>query len=89
MRPTRRSTRQEEGDLEVTVIRMGGRPMRINVDEGATVADAIDKAGFTVKPRDTVTVNGDQVTKEDLETQEVEDADRVVITAKMEGGKTK
>lgn len=76
-------TRQTGEEIEVTVIRSGGRPQRLTLEQGATVEDAIAEAGFTVKPKDQVSVNGSAT--RDLG-QEVEDADRVMITPKFEGG---
>ena len=78
-----RRSRRVEGEIEVTVIRTGGRPQRVSVPVGTTVDEVIDEAGFTVKPHDSVTVNGNTVDNLD---QEVEDADRVQITPRFEGG---
>lgn len=77
---------REEGDIEVTVLRFGGRPQRVNVEEESTVQDAIDEAGFTVKSGDEVSVNGDTVETDDLSNLEVEDGDQVVLTPRFEGG---
>lgn len=77
-------TRTVGEDIQVTVIRSGGRPQRRTLQQGATIEDAIADAGFTVKPKDQVSVNGQAA--HDL-SQEVEDADRIMITPKFEGGK--
>lgn len=78
-----RRTGRVEGQIEVTVVRVGGRPQRVSVPEGATLEEAIDEAGFTVKPNDEVAVNGSKTSNLN---RAVEDADRVTITPRFEGG---
>ena len=84
----RRTTREErEGDeIEVFVVRAGARAQKVTLESGATVLEAVEEAGFTVKDRDEVSVNGDPVPSGDLESYEVEDADRVQINPKFQGG---
>jgi sulfur carrier protein ThiS len=77
---------KKTGDLEVGVLRFGGRLQRVSVEDGTTVQDAIDEAGFTVKPNDEVTVNNETVAKDELDEIEVSDMDRIVITPRFEGG---
>jgi sulfur carrier protein ThiS len=72
--------------LEAVVLRFGGRPQRVQVEESTTVEEAIDEAGFTVKPNDEVTVNGETIDKDGLGETYVTDADRIVITPRFEGG---
>ena len=80
----RRRRASDSDEVEVTVLRFGGRKQVVNVSPDATVEEAIDEAGYTVKSGDEVTVNGE--TCDDLDTV-VEDRDQVVITPKYEGGK--
>jgi len=80
----KRKVKKEE--LEAVVLRFGGKPQRVALGEDSTVQDAIDEAGFTVKPGDGVTVNGETVDKDELDETLIEDADRVVITPRFEGG---
>jgi sulfur carrier protein ThiS len=82
----KKTVKKEVDTLEVIVLRFGGRPQRVQVEEGTSVQDAIDEAGFTVKPNDEVTVNGETVDKDELSETEITDADRVVITPRFEGG---
>lgn len=76
-------SRKSADEVEVVVYRMGARPVRVWLEEGSTVQDAIDEAGYSVKAKDEVTVNGD---KASLDT-EVEELDRVQITPKFQGGR--
>ena len=86
MKKTVKAKQTTEDLLEVVVLRFGGKPQRVQVEEGTSVEDAIDVAGFTVKPNDEVTVNGETVDEDELADTEVSDADRVVITPRFEGG---
>ena len=78
-----RRTRRVEGDIEVAVVRVGGRLQRVMLPAGSSVDEAIEEAGFTVKPHDEVAVNGESTSNLN---QKVEDADRITITPRFEGG---
>lgn len=82
----RNEERDTSADLEVIVVRQGGTPVRVNLEDGASVQDAIDNADFTVKSGDTVSVNGDEVDRDELDELVLEDGDRVQLTANFEGG---
>lgn len=82
----RRTQVEETEELTVSVVRFGGRVQHVSLEEGATVEDAVDEAGFTVKNTDEVSVNGDVLDKSDLADVEVSDGDRIVLTPKFEGG---
>lgn len=83
----RRSTPEVDGDAQATVVRFGGRPKFVSIEDGeTTVIDAIEEAGFTVKANDEVSVNGEGCDEDDLDTMALESGDRVVITPKFEGG---
>ena len=73
--------------IQVAVLRAGSKIVRVDLEPGSSVADAIEEAGFTVKERDEVTVNGDAYSSDELDEVEVEDADKVVITQKFAGGR--
>lgn len=79
------SRRSSEDLLDVTVLRSGGRPVRVEMEEGSTVEDAVDEAGFAIKPRDEVTLNGDSLSKDEYDT-EVEHLDTIKIIPKFQGG---
>lgn len=83
----RARTTVSEEELSVVVLRSGGRPVRVNIAEGSTVEDAIEQAGYTVKDRDNVSVNGDSMDRDELADTELEDGDRIVISANFEGGR--
>ena len=86
MRPgARRRSQQEESTLlRVTVVRFGGRPVPVEFDEDdeLTVEEAVEQAGFTIKERDHVTVNGDEAELDNI----VEDGDQIVLSSRMQGG---
>lgn len=82
-----RSTSRAEDEVKATVVRFGGRPKFVSIEDGeTTVIEAIEEAGFTVKANDEVSVNGEVVDERDLEETALESGDRVVITSKFEGG---
>lgn len=85
-RSSRSSRRSEEDLLEVTVLRSGGRPVRVEVEEGSTVEEAVEDAGFAIKPRDEVTLNGDTLSSDEYDTT-LEHLDTIKIIPKFQGGK--
>lgn len=85
MRPSsRRDSREENTKLQATVVRFGGRPVKVEFDEDdeLTVFDAVEEAGFTVKERDNITVNGEEADSDSI----VEDGDQIVLSSRMNGG---
>ena len=82
----KKTVKKKKDEMQVIVLRFGGRPQRVAVTEDTTVEEAIDDAGFTVKPNDEVTVNTETVDKGELGDTYVSDGDRIVITPRFEGG---
>ncbi len=80
-----RRQKASEDLLDVTVLRSGGRPVHVELEDGATIDEAVSEAGFAIKSRDEVTLNGDVIGESEYDT-EVEDLDVIKIIPKFQGG---
>jgi len=62
--------------MQIKVSRMPGRTVEVAVEEGSTVATALEIAEFTMASNEKVSVNGESVTSG----YELEDGDVVLLT---------
>lgn len=78
--------RAKAAEVAISVLRFGGRVVRLKVASDATIKQAIEDAGFTVKPTDQVLVNEEEISKSELDEALVDNGDSIVLTPKIEGG---
>lgn len=76
-----RRRNDEVENIEVKVIKFGGRIVNVSIEEGSTVEDAI-KASELEYSGSEVSLNGDDADLND----EVFDGDTVTISSKIKGG---
>lgn len=74
--------RAEENQISVEINRFNMEPMEVYVDEDATVGAALSKAGIDVSASETIWVNGEKATTNDL----LDDGDTIQLVGKKEGG---
>ena len=68
--------------ITVVLMRFGSDPEKIDVAEGATVADALEEANMTLNSNERVWVDGERATKRDV----LEDGDNIAIVSPKEAG---
>jgi sulfur carrier protein ThiS len=69
--------------LSVKVCRANSKAIEVNLEEGATVQDALEVAEINPKRSEVVRIDGDEVEMD----YEVEDGDIVTIVRNIEGGR--
>jgi sulfur carrier protein ThiS len=74
-------------DIEVKVGRAHSSPKSIVLNGERTPMDALNAAGLVKKDSEIVSVNGEEVDDDELDTMELEDGDRVTLVKNVEGGK--
>lgn len=73
-------------DIEVRVGRAHSTLQNVVLNGERTVLDALNAAGLVKKDSEIVSVNGEEVDSDDLDTKELEDGDRVTLVRNVEGG---
>jgi putative ubiquitin-RnfH superfamily antitoxin RatB of RatAB toxin-antitoxin module len=69
--------------IDVQVSRMGAKVIKVTLDDGHTVEDALSAAGLNAKNSEEIYVNGGE---EDTD-YELEDGDRVVLVKNVESAR--
>lgn len=73
---------KKAGEIIVTIARFGQNPQNVTVPKGSTLGAALKAAGVSVKGRETMLVEGEEATREDI----VENGDIVSIVTPKEAG---
>lgn len=73
-------------DIEVSVGRANSSPKKYVLNGHRTVLDALNLAGLVKKDSEIVSVNGKEVSEDELTELELEEGDRVILVKNVEGG---
>jgi sulfur carrier protein ThiS len=74
-------TETNNSTILVNVVQLGSSPIAVEIAEGATVGEVLDKAGVNAEA---VSVRGERYGREAV----VEDGDRLTITQSVKGGRS-
>ena len=81
--PKKKSRNEEPETISVKVATIGGEVKEFNLEEGATVEDALNAYGIDPDSSKKLRVDGEPVDLED----ELEDGDYLTVSSKVKGGK--
>ena len=73
--------------ITVEVMRIGTAAKKVALEEGATVAEALEVARLSQKESEIVQVNEDVVDNDELNSYELENGDEIILVKNVEGGK--
>lgn len=72
---------------QVQIMRPGNDPVNVDVENGVTtLEEALEDAGISLTSTESVSVNGEKIEKDELDSVRLDDTDTVQIFGKKEGG---